>query len=295
MSTNQLMNEKTGGHQIEVGVILTCEINEDSSRLEEKFKHQLGNASLDNPVSVRKRHGARNQARHKIFVKWLIGTFPHILSECKVETTKNKSLSSKGEIDEIIGGFHILDVAGGKGELAARLSLCHELKVVLVDPRKADIARCYEETVFKSVPKKYQERLRERQTSNPSYLNQQVEASVSQLTLHFDVDMVDKNLSLKEAVQRASLIVGMHADGATEAIVKVALQYKKPFVVVPCCVFPNLFSNRFITIKEKGIMRQVPVRTHDQFCSYLSDMDEDFVIETLPFEGRNKAIWWRGR
>jgi len=32
-----------------------------------------------------------------------------------------------------------------------------------------------------------------------------------------------------------------------EAIVDAALLYRKPFVVVPCCVFPNLLCERYIT------------------------------------------------
>ena len=35
----------------------------------------------------------------------------------------------------------------------------------------------------------------------------------------------------------------MHSDGATEPLVKLALKHKKPFAVVPCCVFPKAPSN----------------------------------------------------
>ena len=41
--------------------------------------------------------------------------------------------------------------------------------------------------------------------------------------------------------------------------------------------------------------KRVTVRTHDQFCKYLLAKDPRFVMETLPFEGRNIAIWWDGR
>ena len=39
----------------------------------------------------------------------------------------------------------------------------------------------------------------------------------------------------------------------------------------------------------------VPVRNHEQFCRYLALKDSHFVVETLPFEGRNIAIWWDGK
>merc|ERR1739841_204185 len=105
---------------------------------------------------------------------------------------------------------------------------------------------------------------------------------------------------LDEAVKNASLIIGLHSDGATEAIVDAALLYKKPFVVVPCCVFPNLFRERYIstemndatddtimytrerqTVKDDNNQaiteKKVPVRTHDQFCKYLLAKDTRFV------------------
>jgi len=105
--------------------------------------------------------------------------------------------------------------------------------------------------------------------------------------------------------------VGLHADGATEAIVDAALLYRKPFVVVPCCVFPNLFRDRYVRVplvdapedggdagQESGARiveeKRVPVRTHEQFCRYLLEKDQRFMREVLPFEGRNVAIWWDG-
>lgn len=77
----------------------------------------------------RKRHGARNQHRHKQFVKWLIETF---------------SLQSKDDNTKTTQIRHVLDVAGGKGEVSARLCMCHLQNVVMVDPRPADIVHCYE-------------------------------------------------------------------------------------------------------------------------------------------------------
>jgi hypothetical protein len=108
---------------------------------------------------------------------------------------------------------------------------------------------------------------------------------------------------LHDAVKNASLIIGLHADGATEAIVDAALLYNKPFVVVACCVFPNLFTNRYINVPVQDAdtgggaqpMRPIPVRTHEHFCMYLLNKDPRFKKEILPFEGRNVAIWWDGK
>jgi hypothetical protein len=37
----------------------------------------------------------------------------------------------------------------------------------------------------------------------------------------------------------APQVVGMHPDQATEAILQFALECRKPFAIVPCCVFPR--------------------------------------------------------
>lgn len=225
------------------------------------------------------RHGARNQNRHKNFTKWLIQAFPHLLEAAKYDGTRPEKR-------------HILDVAGGKGELAARLSMCHQCSVVLVDPRKANVIDCFQRVVLPKLPKKHQQRLQQKLELNPGFLESVIDSRVNQLVCTFDEDAMASNRDLQEAIRNASLLVGMHADGATEAIVDCALQYSKPFVVVPCCVFPRLFSQRTL-IQPDG--SQVPVRTHEQFCQYLLLKDSRLTLTVLPFEGRNIAIWWDGK
>ena len=219
----------------------------------------------------RKRHGARNQHRHKSFVKWLLDTFPHI--------------EQGGETK------HVLDVAGGKGEVAARLTMCHLQQVVMVDPRPADIADCYETLVLPKIPNKWQDRLEEKRVENPNFVQETVDSRFRQLVTMFDDHSIATSKELQEAIEGSSIILGLHADGATEAIVNAALEYQKPFVVVPCCVFPNLFTER--RVEQDG--KLVPVRSQDQFCKFLAEKDPRFQMETLPFEGRNLAIWWDGK
>ena len=233
--------------------------------------------------TTRKRHGARNQHRHKFFVKWIMETFPFL---------------SKGEIegDELLQqqALHILDVAGGKGETSARLCMCHRQNVVMVDPRPADIVHCFETLVLPKIPKKWQQRLLHQQGTNPNFVREAIASRFRQLVTTFDEDRVSTSAELQEAIERANLILGLHADGATEAIVDFALTYQKPFVVVPCCVFPNLFQERRIRDESNG-NQLVPVRSHEQFVQYLAQKDPRFVVEKLPFEGRNVAIWWDGK
>ena len=217
------------------------------------------------------RHGARNQHRHKHFVKWLVQTFPQLSDT----TTKN----------------HVLDVAGGKGETAARLVFCHLQKVVMVDPRQCDLAACFESQVLPKLPKKWQQKCESQMQANPQYIQELVDSRFRQLVTTFDETTLATCAEIQDLVQNASLLIGLHADGATEAIVDAALQCRKPFVVVPCCVFPSLFSRRSLTQPDGT---NVQVRSHEQFCQYLLAKDPRFVREVLPFEGRNVAIWWDG-
>ncbi|KAL3796829.1 hypothetical protein ACHAW5_002515 [Stephanodiscus triporus] len=257
------------------------------------------------------RHGARNQDRHKRFAQWILNTFPHILADCvDVRADDDQSNSRKGVHDATTKKpaqrMHILDVAGGKGELAARLSLCHSLHVIMVDPRAADIQSVYMNSVVPKLPKKWQQSIEERLKQSPLFVQDELERRFSQLVMPFsspshmgahDVQTCFGDGALDSSVKNASLIVGLHADGATEAIVDAALMHQKPFVVVPCCVFPNLFPERYISMNDEvsNGEKRVLVRTHDQFCKYLLAKDPRFVTEVLPFDGRNIAIWWDGR
>lgn len=235
--------------------------------------HRLSSAPTIQETTRKGRHGARNQHRHKHFVKWLIQTFPQLFDKtCRQQQ-------------------HVLDVAGGKGETAARLVFCHLQQVVMVDPRKCNVAACFESLVLPKLPKKWQQRIETQVQTNPDFLNDIVDSRFRQLVTTFDETTLVTSPELQESIKNASLLIGMHADGATEPIVDAALQYNKPFVVVPCCVFPNFFSQRTIQ-QDDG--KTVQVRTHEQFCQYLLAKDPRFVKEVLPFEGRNVAIYWRG-
>jgi Methyltransferase domain len=224
----------------------------------------------------RKRHGARNQHKMKYLVKWLHDTF---FDSTEAAGAENHNV--------------VLDVAGGKGELAARLTMCHGMTVTMVDPRPADIPAVYLTDVVPRLPNKWQKRLEERCAEDPRFIQKMVDERFQQLVMYFTEETVVKEAVLRQAIQNCTLMIGMHADSATECIVDVALRHQKAFVVVPCCVFPNLFQQRFIIEKVGG--NKVPVRSYEQFCKYLLQKDSRFRMEVLPFDGRNIAIWWDGK
>jgi hypothetical protein len=238
-------------------------IDNDECQEEKQTLNYKDRRRQNNPE--RKRHGARNQDKSKIFVRWLLQTFPK----------------------EFADNRPILDVAGGKGEVAARLCVCHNKRIVMVDPRSSDPLACFLSTVLQKIPRTWQQRLAQKE---PDFLEQLFDKNFTQIVGYFDESTLQERPELLQAVESSSLLIGLHADGATEAIVNVAQKYKKPFVVVPCCVFPNLFPQRML---QQGNNMQ-PVRTVESFCQYLLAKDKRFQTTQLPFEGRNTAIYWNG-
>jgi hypothetical protein len=290
-----------------------------SSSAKQEEKHSRKSHRSQNQESLRqqqkhrkkqvqkKRHGARNQHRHKIFVKWLTEKFDleesrsvssnatsatipsshvnmkdcadgnrkSIDDKCGIESnaktdshagdndttgaSRDKYDSVNQNCDSVTTTIdqhrtsHILDVAGGKGEVSARLTMCHQQRVTMVDPRPADIVDCFERIVLPKIPKKWQQRLNNQREANSDFVRDTIESRFRQLETTFDLDkiMIDWNedtgwssspntpgsqqdlKELQDAIQDATIILGLHADGATEAIVDAALKYRKPFVVVP--------------------------------------------------------------
>jgi hypothetical protein len=65
-----------------------------------------------------------------------------------------------------------------------------------------------------------------------------------------------------------SAVVGMHPDQATEAIADFAMAEACPFAVVPCCVFPTLFSARRLGADGRRVTtRCVRTRMHGSCAS----------------------------
>jgi hypothetical protein len=85
----------------------------------------------------------------------------------------------------------------------------------------------------------------------------------------------------------ASLVVAMHPDEATEAVVTEAVKHGVPFAVVPCCVFARLFSHR--TLGEGS-----RVSTHGQLCTWLAERHPKAQMASLDFKGKNTVVYWLG-
>lgn len=83
----------------------------------------------------------------------------------------------------------------------------------------------------------------------------------------------------------ASIVVGMHPDQAAEHIVRFAQGARKPFAVVPCCVYALEFPRRRL---EDGSQ----VKSYEELLEYLVSRDPIHIkMAELPFEGRNKVVY----
>ena len=187
-------------------------------------------------------------------------------SEQEDEEPKEVHLPSKKERFAVFAEFisntfatnnhHIYDIAGGRGELALLLTLAGH-KVTLVDPREnAGMLSSRSRKQLRKSGKEPFQILR---------------------------DFFDENTPLNSDTP---LLIGLHPDEATEAIVEAAIQNQCPFAVAPCCVYSRLFPHRRFQCK--------PVRTHEQFCNYLQSKTTRIQRTELGFGGHATVLYHLG-
>ncbi|KAG0223217.1 hypothetical protein BGW41_005682 [Actinomortierella wolfii] len=127
--------------------------------------------------------------------------------------------------------------------------------------------------------------------------------------------------------EEASILVGLHPDQATEPIVRMALRLRKPFAVIPCCVFSRDNPHRRLPRlegdsaeksggstdpcknsdeeKQGDIASQEtdsgkeeltrPVTSYDDFVQWLMTLHPGIETTWLNFEGMNRVVYWRGQ
>jgi hypothetical protein len=197
-------------------------------------------------------HGSHNSSRARTFVTFLLAAFPTINGP-------------------------VLDVAGGAGEIACRLSFCHHVPTTTIDVVKSDLVNTLLKRVIPFLPKKWQERLSS--LTKEDVMSLHASRLPTQYTGRFDVE----EPAIAALLETAGLMIGMHADQVTEPIVAAALRHDVPCAVVPCCVFPNLFKQRRVDGRE--------VRNCEQFVKYLVNLHPSLKAKALPFPGRNVCVY----
>lgn len=154
----------------------------------------------------------------------------------------------------------ILDVAGGRGDLAFELGVKLGYNCQIVDPRPQKLKRWQIKVLKKNVD-----------ISAPKHH-----------TFMFDFNFFNQCGIKPEDV---CLITGMHPDEATEVIMDTGLQFDIAVSIVPCCVFSSKFPDR--RLREDGA---VPTSL-PQFIKYLSEKSENIKTGYLPFVGRNQVLY----
>ncbi|KAI9495796.1 hypothetical protein BDB00DRAFT_193448 [Zychaea mexicana] len=208
----------------------------------------------DDPHTSKKSHAMRAM----VFVQWIHQTFGDILTD----------------------GVGVLDVAGGKGDVSMFLSHAFNIPSTVVEPE------------IRKRPNHWYVRLRRyacriARNEDPSSNTPMDEKWPYELEpTYLGTLMDDKFLEdYPEIVANTGLLVGMHADQATEPIVDMALKLNKAFAVIPCCVFGH--ENRDRRLNNGG-----EVVTTEEFIQYLMEKDTRIQKSYLGFEGKNVVLYY---
>lgn len=170
-------------------------------------------------------------------------------------------VESLGE-QRLASGTGVIDVAGGKGDIPIQLWIQRGIPTTLIDPRPMKLGKFNRKLVAKADAK-------DGRKMSP------------QLLRCLDDETLDLHMDL---FADCSVLVGMHPDEATEAIVDAALKLRKPFAIVPCCVMSRVFPDR-------QCRDGTPVDTYETFVSYLLEKHPSIRNEFLPFAGRNQVLY----
>jgi len=187
--------------------------------------------------------------RSRLFAEWLIDMFG---------------------VSELQKGTGVLDVAGGKGYVSLQLlqqTKSKKLKLTVIDPLKRKTL----------ISRKNLKVLKKLEVDPPKFLHHK-----------FDPDFANQS-DFSALVNGASVIFGMHPDQATGYIVETALEKRKAFAVVPCCVFANDFPERKVS---KGKL----VETVDDLIEWIKIKCKEVgepKTGFLPMEGKNKIVYMR--
>lgn len=88
-----------------------------------------------------------------------------------------------------------------------------------------------------------------------------------------------------DLLENCSMLVGMHPDEATDAIIDFAIQTQKPFAILPCCLCLDKFPER--RLRDDG--REV--KTFDEFVRFLMEKHPGNRQVKMSYLGPNLVIY----
>ncbi|KAK3288946.1 hypothetical protein CYMTET_3596 [Cymbomonas tetramitiformis] len=263
-------------------------VRNSRSRAEQRSAQDVSaEADPDDP------HNAQNKraksANDRIFADWIVDTFGR----------------------EALARGGVADIAGGKGLLSFELHVRHGIACTLVEPRPCYMTnhwlakyRAMRRVGAVRSPKSAEHQAWQRAEQWMSVTSQEESAGPGAEPRLFAAKLPapraeDQVAAFRHAraefgghqgdmtavaVAECAVLIGMHPDEVTEAIVDAALRLDKPFAVVPCCVFTSLFPER--RLHDGG-----PVKTYTDLVTYLKQKDPSIQIDYLPFKGRNRVLY----
>lgn len=215
-----------------------------------------------------------NDSRFPAFVEFLINTF--------------------GGYAGLSRGSGVMDVAGGAGGLAFELTVRRGIRCVVVDPREVRLNKNQRSVL--EFRKRSCAELESGLSISPlaRSMHQHFQPrELKQLQVMFESTEVVAGAAegqiggVAEALCNCSVVVGLHPDQALDHIVDAAIALRKPFAVVPCCVF----------WKHAGFAhRRTPtgkhVKTYDELCDYIGAKVDGVREVSLDFPGLNRVFFW---
>ena len=232
-------------------------------------------AAEDDPLATKAHRASK-------FADWLVRTFG---------------------VDKLSEGSGVLDVAGGRGDVSWELHTVRGVPCTLVEPRARKLNRLQhkwlkkrEVNVGNGVTTDSAEPRPPRGDDDDDDENAAGALLCPQVRAEFGADTYAR-------FAECSVVVGMHPDQATESIMAFAKAHRKPFAIVPCCVFPALFPHRRVPADEAAGAETpageknknassggVPVTRLAQLVRYL-ERETGGRVTHLDFQGANRVVY----
>lgn len=186
--------------------------------------------------------------------------------------------------DVLQNGKGLLDIAGGKGEVSMFLSHGYNVPCTVVEPELRRKPRHWVGRIRRLTNRMV--RGEDPASTTPVSDEWPFEREPVYMTTYLDDAFLRDHADI---IDNSALLIGLHADQATEPIVDTALKLGKSFAVIPCCVFSNEFPDR-------RLLNGQPVATTEDFIQYLCEKDTRIQRAFLGFEGKNVVVylkvWW---
>ena len=201
-------------------------------------------------------------------------------------------------VDALRAGAGVVDVAGGSGALSHELVTRWGVPCTIVDPRGDGVkTTARHRRLFASRAANAAAVAADAGWSTSSPLARHLlrewtaRREAAHIKRSFDASGMH-DASFAATLRNCSAIVGMHPDQATGAVVDAALALRKPFAVVPCCVFPESHPERVSRVTGERVRTTAELVDHLRARAGSNPDGSDIArVAVLPCDGANVAVF----